>query len=490
MQAGEGAVSTGARAVAWGGTLFFFASLAYFLYSYAVRFGEPARLGPSVRPALLDVALFSAFALHHSVFAREAVRARMARLVPPRLERSAYVWVASALFVLVCLLWQPVPGVAWQVEGAGRWFLLAGGAAGVWLTLRSAAMIDVLELSGVRQLSPITRTIEFKTAGPYGWVRHPIYSGWFLVVFCVPTMTMTRLVFAATSSAYLLLAIPFEERSLHAAAAAYGDYVRRVRWKLVPGIYCLAMLAAGCGGDPPAIPTAPTPTVNLPAGGACGTLGRTAILNGSECSAAASAVVLLNARAADGAATGSCSGTVIAPRRILTAAHCLTEAALIRVFVGTLPQLETTTFVPHPDYSGSGSSPVDVAIITMGEDLPRAPAPVLLNRDARVGEAAVIAGWGRDLNNVGATLRAGVTTITGVTTPWLETIFASNVSSVCSGDSGGAILLQEGGVWAVGGVISATSESACNTGTNFYVNLRNPAVSSFIGAQAPEAGRR
>ena len=107
-------------------------------------------------------------------------------------------------------------------------------------------MIDVLELSGVRQLSPITRMIEFKTAGPYVWVRHPIYSAWVLVVFCVPTMTMTRLVFAATSSAYLLLAIPFEERSLHAAAAAYGEYVRRVRWKLVPGIYGIAMLAAGC----------------------------------------------------------------------------------------------------------------------------------------------------------------------------------------------------------------------------------------------------
>lgn len=490
MQAAGGGASAAARAVAWGGTLFFFASLAYFLYSYAVTFGRSAPAGDPGAAVLLDVMLFSAFALHHSVFARQAVRARVARLVAPSLERSVYVWVASALFVAVCALWQPVPGVAWQVEGPWRWLLVAGQATGIWLTLRSAAIIDVLELSGVRQLSPMRPTIEFKTAGPYGWVRHPIYSGWFLLVFCVPAMTMTRLVFAITSSVYLLVAIPFEERSMRATASGYGEYVRRVRWKLIPGIYCLAALASACGGDPPPIPTAPTPTVTLPAGGACGTLGQTAILNGSECSPAASAVVSLNARGADGGNAGSCSGTLIAPRRILTAAHCLTGAALIRVFVGTLPQYETTSFVSHPQYSGSGSSPVDVAIITMGEDLPRTPIPLLLNRDARVGESAVIAGWGRDLNNVPATLRAGVTTITAVTPTLIETIFAGNVSSVCSGDSGGAILLQEGGAWAVGGVISATSESACNTGTNFYVNLRNPAISSFIVAQAPEAGRR
>ena len=80
--------------------------------------------------------------------------------------------------------------------------------------------------------------MEFKTDGPYGWVRHPIYLGWILVVFCVGTMTMTRFVFAATSCVYLLIAIPFEERTLRAqSAGSYDDYIRRVRWKLMPGVY-------------------------------------------------------------------------------------------------------------------------------------------------------------------------------------------------------------------------------------------------------------
>lgn len=302
---------------------------------------------------------------------------------------------------------------------------------------------------------------------------------------------MTRLVFAVTSSAYLLIAIPFEERSIGAVAASYADYVRRVRWRLVPFVYCAA-LAIGCGSDPPAVPTAPTPTAPLPGGNACGALGLgpTAILSGTDCTPGTSSVVSLNSRAADGANAGSCSGTIIAPRRILTAAHCLEETAVVRVWLGVGDQIETRTFVPHPQYSGAAGRAEDVAIVTMDQDLPRPPIPLLLGRDARVGESAVIAGWGRDLNNVTATLRAGLTTITAVTPSAIQTIFASNVSSICSGDSGGPILVLEGGVWAVAGVISATTEAACNTGTNFYANLRNSSTSSFILAQAPEASRR
>jgi protein-S-isoprenylcysteine O-methyltransferase Ste14 len=79
---------------------------------------------------------------------------------------------------------------------------------------------------------------EFKAAGPYGWVRHPIYTGWFLMVFAVPLMTMTAFVFAATSGIYLLIAIPFEERSLRRSSSGANDrYMREVPWKLVPHLF-------------------------------------------------------------------------------------------------------------------------------------------------------------------------------------------------------------------------------------------------------------
>jgi methanethiol S-methyltransferase len=223
---------------AWAGAALFFVSLAFFFYSYLVTFARPAAATPPGAIAL-NVGLFTVFALHHSVFARQRVRARVARLVPPGLERSFYVGVASLLFIAVCALWQPVAGVLWQVGGPIVVVLWALQAFAGWLTLRSAIIVDLRTLAGVRQHeADAGGETEFKTVGPYGWVRHPIYSGWFLLVFASSPMTGTRLLFAVISSAYLLLAIPLEERSLRATTnGAYERYMKRVKWKLVPGIY-------------------------------------------------------------------------------------------------------------------------------------------------------------------------------------------------------------------------------------------------------------
>ena len=236
MRAHAAALSPPARLFTWLGALIFFVSLAYFLFSYLTTFGEAAPTGAAATAITWNVALFTVFALHHSVFARERVRAAIARVLPQPLERSFYVWVASVMFIAVCALWQPVPGIAWQVEGALVWVLRVVQAAGVWLTLHSAIALDIRDLAGLRAAKGAP--VEFKTSGPYGWVRHPIYTGWFLMVLAASPMTMTRLVFALVSCTYLIVAIPFEERSMiNGAADAYQKYRRQVPWRLVPRIY-------------------------------------------------------------------------------------------------------------------------------------------------------------------------------------------------------------------------------------------------------------
>ena len=225
----------------WLGAGLFAASLGWFVFSYFMRFPGLSPAGAADAAVAWNLALFTAFAAHHSLFARDAIRLKVERWFPGR-ERTVFVWVASLSLTAVCAAWRGVPGVAWQAEGAAAWVLYLTRAAGVVLTLQSAAILDIWELAGTRppRHAPGERggSATFIRRGPYGWVRHPIYAGWFLVVFSVPAMTATQLVFAVVSSVYLIVGMVFEERSLVAAAPqAYREYQRDVRWKVIPGVY-------------------------------------------------------------------------------------------------------------------------------------------------------------------------------------------------------------------------------------------------------------
>jgi protein-S-isoprenylcysteine O-methyltransferase Ste14 len=231
------------RAFAIAGGLLFVGSLLYFAVSYGWRFtgGGEWSWRDGLTPALANAALFSLFALHHSIFARTRLKETVQRLAAPGLERPIYIWLASLLFVLVCAAWQPVPGVLWHVTGPAAWLLQAVQLVAALLTVASARRLDMLALAGVRQFiaadqRPATPILDDR--GPYGWVRHPIYLGWFVLVWCAPLMNGTRALFAAVSCFYLVLAIPFEERDLRRTFGdAYGQYAARVRWKVIPFVY-------------------------------------------------------------------------------------------------------------------------------------------------------------------------------------------------------------------------------------------------------------
>ncbi len=225
------------------GGLVFVASLAVGVVAYAIWFGAAA--GPwnaaGGLPAIaVNVALFSGFALHHSAFARSGAKQWIARAVSPALERTVYVWVASVLFVAVCWAWRPVPGVLWTMPAPWSGLAAIVQLSGVWLSLSGARQLDVWDLAGLRQafgrVRPAPPTLVRDRL--YGVVRHPIYLGWVLMVWPAATMTGTRLVFAAVSTLYLIVAIPFEERTLRRdLGAAYDAYARDVRWRMLPFVY-------------------------------------------------------------------------------------------------------------------------------------------------------------------------------------------------------------------------------------------------------------
>lgn len=221
----------------WIGALVFLVSLLSFAFTYNIRLRVPAQEdGTTVRDAITNVILFTVFALHHSVMARTGARAWIAQRLPPDLERSVYVWVASVLFLAVCWLWRPLPGVMWQVHGPGL-ALYVAQLFGVVLTIAAARLVGVRELAGVKQPDP-NRPVEFTATGPFSLVRHPIYLGWILIVFPSPVMTTSQLLFAVISTLYLIAAIPLEERALIAAHRnAYKAYQEQMPWRLVPYVW-------------------------------------------------------------------------------------------------------------------------------------------------------------------------------------------------------------------------------------------------------------
>ena len=204
----------------WLGGALFVASLVDCAWWYIRRLGDPSAAG-GWRAALFDAALLTAFALHHSVFARQPVKARLTRVISGNLERSVYVWIASLLLILVITLWRRIGGTVYRSDG---WLAIVHAAIqllGVWLIARSVAGIDALELAGIRRQSTPG---ELQTAGPYRLGTSPMYAGWVIAVFGAAHMTGDRLVFATITTAYLAIAVRWEERSL---VKSFGEEDRR-----------------------------------------------------------------------------------------------------------------------------------------------------------------------------------------------------------------------------------------------------------------------
>jgi len=218
--------------------LVFFATFLYAI-GFLGNFGVPKSIdsgpqSPFLLALAINTALLGLFALQHSVMARPWFKSAWTRIVPAPVERSTYVLFSSVALLLMFWKWQPMGVVIWNVEStAGRLALNALFAAG-WLTVLAATfLINHFDLFGLRQVwlylsrRPYTH-LEFRTPGLYRYVRHPLYVGWLLVFWSAPVMTAAHLVFAIATTAYIFIAIQFEERDLVRAHAEYAEYRRQV----------------------------------------------------------------------------------------------------------------------------------------------------------------------------------------------------------------------------------------------------------------------
>ena len=181
---------------------------------------------------IVDILLLSVFALQHSVMARRSFKKWWGRFIPSSIERSTYVLLASLALILLFWQWRPIPTVVWQVVDE-RWAIAVQGLSFLgWLVvLLSTFMISHFELFGLQQvmLNLAKRTmpeLRFQAPAFYKFVRHPIYLGFIIAFWSTPIMTGGHLLFAAVTTAYILVGIALEERDL---IALFGDQYRQYR---------------------------------------------------------------------------------------------------------------------------------------------------------------------------------------------------------------------------------------------------------------------
>ena len=224
------------------GALSYFIFLGTFLYAicFVGAFGVPRTLdGPATAPLwsglAVDAGLLALFAAQHSIMARRWFKDWLTRVVPRPLERSTYVLFSSLALILLFWQWRPLGGVVWSVEDpTARLALRALFAFGWGLVLVSTFLINHFDLFGLRQVwlhllgRPYT-PLRFGIPGPYRLVRHPLYVGWFFAFWMTPTMTLAHLLFSVATTAYILIAIRFEERDLvREHGESYESYRRSV----------------------------------------------------------------------------------------------------------------------------------------------------------------------------------------------------------------------------------------------------------------------
>ena len=216
--------------------------LATFLYAigFIGNFGVPTTLdgprsGPLAISIAIDAGLLMLFAVQHSLMARKWFKEWWTRIVPKPVERATYVLFSSVALILLFALWRPLGGVVWSVEDPiGRVVLRGLYAFGWGLLLYSTFMINHFDLFGLRQvwrylLGKPEEGLRFTTPGPYKIVRHPIYVAWLLAFWMTPLMTFAHLLFSVATTAYILLAIRFEERDLvREFGDTYEEYRRNV----------------------------------------------------------------------------------------------------------------------------------------------------------------------------------------------------------------------------------------------------------------------
>jgi secreted trypsin-like serine protease len=250
-------------------------------------------------------------------------------------------------------------------------------------------------------------------------------------------------------------------------------------------IASVSLLACGSGGGK-----------DKPDTEACGTIGlKPKIINGTRCAAGDSPLVaiVINNRSGQ----GLCTGTMITPTTVLTAAHCFFDVTGGGVVAGGASfslrsPIARTALHPNLVRNPNGDVQNDVAIVTLRSPLPLPTLPVWGSRKAESGDIVGIFGFGRDGTGDYGNLTSGEMLVSSVSSGEFDAFFDGTTgSNTCFGDSGGPALYSgdnasgDFSVGVLGITSSGTTESCASGDVSSFTDVTTPIIQDFIIANAP-----
>lgn len=125
--------------------------------------------------------------------------------------------------------WSQVPFALKAIGFFG--FILSGGLI-IWVMKENTYLSKMVRIQK-------DRGQKVCTTGPYKYVRHPMYVGVILFILCFPLSlgSLYALILSSLIAILFILRTSLEDKTLHKELPGYQEYAKKVRYKLIPGVW-------------------------------------------------------------------------------------------------------------------------------------------------------------------------------------------------------------------------------------------------------------